>query len=187
MKKRITIAAGLVALVFAFAGPVQADDAKKRAEADAMSAGTIDKLIAEDAGAKALYNQAYGQAVFEVIKVSFGITGGGGSGVAVNKETGERIYMNMGLGGLNLGFGGTGYRTVFLFETKEKFDSFVDKGWDAKASADAVAARKGASASASAASEFSDGIAFYTMDTAGAMLQADISGTKYWKSKLNDD
>ena len=63
-------------------------------------------------------------------KVSLGLTGGGGSGEAVEKETGRKLYMRMGTAGVNLGLV-QGLRRQRL---------------------------------------------------AGGGLQADISGTKYWKS-----
>ena len=56
---------------------------------------------------------------------------------------------------------------------------FVDKGWQADASANAVAGTKGANHGAS----FSHGLAVFQLTNKGLMAQADISGTKYWKSK----
>ena len=49
----------------------------------------------------------------------------------------------------------------------------------ASASVNAVAGRAGANAEAS----FQNGLAVYTPTTASLMPQADLSGTKYWKSK----
>ena len=49
----------------------------------------------------------------------------------------------------------------------------------ATASANAVAGRAGANAE----ERFQNGLAVYTLTTASLMLQADLSGTKYWKSK----
>ena len=40
-------------------------------------------------------------------------------------------------------------------------------------------------AGASAGTTFKNGMAVYQITEAGLMLQADIAGTKYWKSKLN--
>ena len=80
---------------------------------------------------------------------------------------------------INIGLGGQKYQIVFLFQTKERFDAFVDKGWEADASANAVAGPHGKNAEAT----FRDGMAFYQLTQAGLMLQADIAGTKYWKNK----
>ena len=66
---------------------------------------------------------------------------------------------------------------LFLAPTEARV--VADVGWHASASANAVAGRAGANAEAS----FHNGLAVYTLTTAGLMLQADLSGTKYWKSK----
>lgn len=153
--------------------------ADKRAEIDAMASTTLEKLFKESSGAKRLYDESYAYAVFSNVKVSLIITGGGGTGVAVTKASGERSYMNMGLAGINLGLGAHKYQVVFLFESKKVFDDFVEYGWTADASASAVAGVKGASAETT----FSHGMAIYTITDVGLMLTADITGTKYWKSK----
>ncbi len=99
--------------------------------------------------------------------------------MAIEKGTNRRTYMKMATGGLNLGLGGQKYRVVFLFENKGIFDSFVETGWEAEAGANAVAGRAGANAEAT----FRNGLAVYQLTQGGLMLQADISGTKYWKNK----
>jgi lipid-binding SYLF domain-containing protein len=160
-----------------------ASRAEKRAAIDARAGETLERLFEKSPKAKTLYDGAYGCAVFGNWKFSFVVTGGGGKGVAVAKVSGDRTYMNMGTGGLNLGLGGQKYQVVFLFEDAQTFDTFVNKGWEAEASANAVAGDKGANASAT----FRNGMAVYQLTDGGLMLQADISGTKYWKSKLNGD
>lgn len=155
--------------------------ANKRAKVDQMAQETLDRLFEQNDRARELYGQSAGYAVFNNIKVSLGVTGGGGSGVAVDKA-GGRTYMKMGTAGLNLGLGGQAYQVVFLFQDKTALDNFVNKGWEAGGSANAVAGPAGANAQAS----FTNGMAVYQLTEAGLMLQADISGTKYWKSrKLN--
>ena len=169
----LTIATG------AGSAPLLADEkaADKRSKIDTMAAETFEQLLADNAGARALQGKAYGHAVFSNVKVSLIITGGGGSGVAV--AGGKRTYMKMGTAGLNIGLGGQKYQVVFLFQGKAAFDNFVDKGWQADASANAVAGKAGANAEAT----FRDGMAVYQLTDAGLMLQADIAGTKYWKAK----
>lgn len=153
--------------------------AEKRSKINGMAQETLDELFAEVPQAKHLYDKCYGYAVFDNVKVSLGISGGGGHGVAVAKGSGSRTFMRMGTVGLNLGLGGQKYQIVFLFQTAERFDKFVEKGWEADASANAVAGPHGKNAEAT----FRDGMAFYQLTQAGLMLQADISGTKYWKNK----
>jgi len=154
---------------------------EQRAQINADERTTLDRLFGESAQARRLHQSAYGYATFDIIKISLGLTGGGGQGVAVDKSTGQRTYMRMGTGGLNLGAGGQLYQLVFLFEDPESFDTFVEEGWEAGVSANAVAGTLGANAGTS----FINGVAVYQLTEAGLMLQVDISGTKYWQSKLN--
>lgn len=160
-------------------GKKSEDAAAKRAKIDTMAQETLDALFQESAKAKALYGKAYGYAVFDNLKLSLLISGGGGVGVAVDKATGGRTYMKMGTAGLNLGLGGQKYQVVFLFQDASTFRNFVEKGWQADAQANAVAGPVGANAAAT----FTRGMAVYQITEGGLMLQADIAGTKYWKNK----
>lgn len=153
--------------------------AEKRAEIDKTAKEALNTVIQGDESAKALYEKAYGYAVFDNLKLSFILASGRGRGVAVTKADGAKTYMRMGTVGLNLGLGGQKYQVVFLFQNKETLDRFVNKGWEADSSASAVAGQKGANAEV----QFRDGMAIYQITEKGLMLQADISGTKYWKDK----
>ena len=186
MKKRLGIlmvaalAISLPATVSGKSEEKKAEEAKeKRQKVDQIEKDTLDRLFESSSGAKNLYDKSYGYAVFDNTKISFGLTGGGGTGVAVNMASNDRIYMRMGTGGVALGLGAQVYQVVFLFQNEDSFANFIDKGWEAEASANAVAGTAGANAEAT----FRNGIALYQLTEAGLMLQADISGTKYWKSK----
>jgi lipid-binding SYLF domain-containing protein len=157
----------------------QSNPADKRAKIDAVAKEALDTLLGKSDSASKNYAKAYGYAVFDNLKIAFGISGGGGSGVAVVKDSGARTYMKMGTGGVGLGLGGQKYQVVFFFETEKAFTSFVEKGWKAEAGARAAAGTEGASADTS----FHDGLAIYQMTDKGLMANADISGTKYWKNK----
>jgi lipid-binding SYLF domain-containing protein len=155
----------------------------KAAKIDAMAEESLNQLFAENSKAKDLYSDAYGWAVFDNLKLAWGFSGGGGNGVAVNKKTGERTYMKMGTGGVGLGAGIDKYQVVFLMEDPTTFDSFVNQGWQADAGATAAAGK----AAAEVRTDFVNGLAIYQLTEKGLMLNADLSGTKYWKNKkLND-
>lgn len=176
-----------LALVFAAQGAFPAEDAswhqskaeQKKAEIDAMARQTLDRLFAGDQHAKTLFDMSFGYAVFDNLKITLGLSGGGGSGVAVVKETGQRIYMKMGSGGIGIGLGGQRSRIVFLFEDRSTFEDFVYNGWQGDAAANAVAGTRGENAITS----FTQGMVMYQMTESGLMLKADVSGTKYWVDK----
>ncbi len=155
----------------------------KRDAIDTMAQEALQRLMSESDKAAKLYESAVAYAVFDNFKVAVGISGGGGVGVAVDKADDERTYMKMGTGGIGLGLGGQSYQVVFLFENDQAFRNFVDRGWQADASANAVAGTTGKNVDAT----FTHGLAVFQLTNKGLMAQADISGTKYWKhKKLNN-
>jgi lipid-binding SYLF domain-containing protein len=155
----------------------------KRLKIDETADEALRKLFAKNAKAEALYGDAYGYAVFDNLKLAFVFSGGGGNGVAVAKTAGSRTYMKMGTGGIGLGLGGRKYQVVFLFQDEQSFTSFVEKGWQADASASAAAGTEGAGVQTG----FVNGIAIYQLGEKGLMAHADIAGTRYWKNKkLNE-
>ena len=155
----------------------------KAAKLDNTAEEALLSLFAENPKAKELYLRSYGWAVFDNLKLAFGVSGGGGNGVAVARETGEKTYMKMGTAGVGVGLGVKKYQVVFFMQDSHTFDQFVDKGWQADAGAGAVAGKAGVEVM----TDFVNGLAVYQLTESGLMANADIAGTKYWKNeKLND-
>jgi len=143
---------------------------------------SLNELFADNPKAKELYERSYGWAAFSNLKLALIFSGGGGNGVAVVKETGEKTFMKMGTAGVGLGLGVNKYDVIFLFQDKQTFDNFVNKGWQADAGATAAAGK----AAADVKTNFVNGLAIYQITEKGLMANADIAGTKYWKNdKLN--
>jgi lipid-binding SYLF domain-containing protein len=153
--------------------------AAKQAEVDEVAEATLQRLFEVNAKAKELYDLAFGWAVFDNAKIAFGVSGGGGRGVAVIKEPEEHVYMKMGTAGVGLGLGVNKYQVVFFFQDEITTRSFIDKGWQADAGATATAGKE----SVEAKTNFVNGLAIYQLSEKGLMLNADIAGTKYWKDK----
>lgn len=153
--------------------------AQTRAKLDATASSTLERLFKERAGARQLYDVAYGYAVFDTRKMSILLTTGFGAGVAVEKPSGRRAYMKMATGGVNLGVGGQVFQLVFLFEDAASMRRFVEDGWEAGAEANATIGE----ASLAATPRFVEGMAVYQLTEAGVMLAMNVTGTKYWKDK----
>ena len=151
----------------------------KRMKIDETAKDALDELLAKNTKAKMLFEHSYGWAVFDNLKLAFGFSGGGGNGVAVAKASGDRTYMKMGTAGIGFGLGANKYQVVFLFQDERTFDNFVETGWQADATASAVAGQSGAEAK----TDFVNGLAVYQITDTGLMAHADIAGTKYWKNK----
>jgi len=172
---------------------------KKRQEIDTVAEETMARLFAENPDAEDLHDTAHGWAVFDARQTKLMLSGGGGVGVAVERASGKRTYMKTASVGVGIGLGIQLYQVVFLFETAEVMENFVENGWEVGGGANAVAGDEGQNlqvtatetdqiaAGANASAAFAAGIAVFQFTEKGYMLQADVSGTKYWQDdKLNE-
>ena len=148
----------------------------RKQEIDAAAQETLDELFRAQGNARELYDRAVGYAVFTATKAGFIVSGGGGTGVAVNKGTGQRTYMRMGTGGIGFGIGAQRYSVIVLFENEGALSKFVAGGWDSSATAEAAAGKEGVAVRSS----FIDGMAFFQLTDKGLMAHADVTGTRFW-------
>jgi lipid-binding SYLF domain-containing protein len=97
----------------------------------------------------------------------------------VSKTTGERIYMNMGTGGVgvSLGLGGFETQVVMLFQTDAVYENFVTQGYDATAEAGTMFDDDEARGTV----RFADGRSIYYLTNRGWKVSASAAGTKYWR------
>jgi lipid-binding SYLF domain-containing protein len=189
--RNTSLVVAAIAMIALVAAPLVAEDTgdwrsmkrdAKRAKIDEMASEALATLFKENPQAKELMDSAHGWAVFDNLKIALGVSGGGGNGVAVDAGAEKRTYMKMGTVGVGLGLGGKKYQVVVLFQDETTIANFVEKGWQADASASAVAGTEGAGGQTG----FVNGMAIYMITDKGLMASADVSGTKYWKdSKLN--
>lgn len=149
----------------------------KRKVIDAMAGETLERMTIREPKAKELLEKAYGYAVFDNFKFGIGISGAGGTGVAVERASGKRSYMKMGSAGIGLTLGGQKYRVVFLMQDSQTFERFVTKGWYADASARAAAGREGGASGTA----FVNGLAIYQLNDSGLMASVDVASTWYSK------
>ena len=188
MKKTVIFIAAFaaIALILPTTSSLSAEESwkslkreSKRMKIDETAKEAFDTLFASSPKAEDLFEMSYGWAVFDNLKLAFGFSGGGGNGVAKARVSGEKTYMKMGTAGIGIGLGVNTYQVVFLFQDSRSYKNFVEKGWQAEATASAVAGETGAEAK----TDFSNGMAIYQITDKGLMAFADIAGTKYWKNK----
>ena len=151
-----------------------------RAKLDAMSEEVLARLFTEVAGSQALFDTSQGYAVFDTRRVTvFPVTAGGGRGVAVDRETGQRTYMQMGTGGVGaaLGIGGFESQMVILFETEDLFLRFVTDGYDASAEAEMKVDEDVTQQTL----RFENGRRVFVLGKRGWRVAASVGGTKYWR------
>ena len=85
--------------------------------------------------------------------------------------------------GIGYGAGAKDFRVVIIFKSQEALDTFVTKGWEWGASADAAAKADEKGGEASGQVEVTGSMEIYTFTEAGIALQATVAGTKYWRDK----
>lgn len=182
MKKTIQLLLLTISLIL-FSGFWSGDtDKQERKNRVKQNYETLQLLYKYDKKAKAIIKNSYGYATFKNYGINIILLSAeGGTGLAHNNKTGENTYMNMGSGGLGLGLGAKDFRAVFLFKTKKAYDSFVNKGWEANAQADAAIKYKEDGAAINGAITVAPDIRLYKLTQTGLALQATIQGTKYWK------
>ena len=137
----------------------------------------LSRLFSQSEEVRELYDKAAGYAVFDSREFAFLIKTGFGSGVAVDKTTNARTYMQMASGGLNVGGGVKYIQVIFIFPTQTSLNNFIHNGWNAEGDASAV----GGDDSSRIGITLADGTKIYELVDTGIMLKMSISGTKYWK------
>lgn len=158
----------------------------KRQHIESMHSQVLKTLYKVKPDSRKEIRNAPGYAVFSNVNINLLFASvGNGFGVVKNQANGSQTYMKMGEVGFGLGLGVKDFRAVFIFQSREVMDRFVNSGWSFGGQADAAA--KAESKGAAIGGEIVlDGIKVYQLTESGLALQATVKGTKYWQdSELN--
>ncbi|MCI0499443.1 MAG: hypothetical protein L0Y36_07160 [Planctomycetales bacterium] len=186
MKRIVILSMAAVLAVLTGCGPSSKYSLSERRKIiDDMAAENLQKLYAAKTSTRDEVAGAAGYAAFSNANVMVLFAGGGGGyGVVVDKATGAKTYMKMSMGEVGLGLGAKDYRQVFVFKTREAMQKFVGTGWDVGGQADATAKMGTAGGGAGGEGTLRNQISVYALTETGLLLQATITGTKYW---IDDD
>jgi lipid-binding SYLF domain-containing protein len=147
-----------------------------------MAVETLNHLNKIHPQARAAIRKSAGYAVFDDFGSHiFFVSMARGKGVAVDNKTKKRTFMKMFSAGAGLVLGIKDYRVIFVFESKETLNTFIDSGWNASAQADAAAKTGEEGVAYSGAISVAPGVWVYQITEAGLALQATFQGTKYYK------
>jgi lipid-binding SYLF domain-containing protein len=165
----------------------EATKAEKQAAIRKEAQATLAKLYAVRPDAKAAIEKAAGYAAFDNFGMNlFLLSTAHGKGLAVAKAGKKETFMKMISGGLGPGLGVKDFRAVFVFETPQALNSFINSGWDADAHGEAIAKAGQKGGAYEGAVSVSPGVWVYQLTEKGLALQATLQGTKYSKDdKLN--
>lgn len=155
---------------------------QKRSAILSMHDETLGRLYAQRPTAKEVVDKSAGYAVFSNVNAQYLVIGGGGGyGVAVDRSSGYKTYMKMAQVGLGPGLGVQDIRVVFVFHSPRAYMSFVNKGWEFGAQADAAAKARDKGIAATGEISIDAETTMYTMSEAGLMIKVNLAGTKYWQ------
>jgi lipid-binding SYLF domain-containing protein len=199
----------VAALLGGCATPKGESVAEKRSYVKQMRDQALADFYHEDPSLREKVRRAPGYAVFSDVKVGVLLLGAGhGFGLAHDNRTGRDVYMRMAQVGVGVGMGARDLRALYVFRDAGTFQTFVERGWEFGADANAAAIAggdKGVAAGATGAASASgvsaglggsggagersggaggaagSGIEVYQITENGLALRASVGGTKYWK------
>jgi len=174
MKKNSMIMLALFAFAaFLLPRSIKAQEDKERIFNDSKSAKTA--FIKTDGSMDNLFKTSYGYVIFPNIGKGAAIIGGAGGNGGVY-EKGKRIgTAKMVQISAGAQVGGQAYREVIFFEDKAALDRFKENKLEFSGQVSAVAAKAGASATA----KYREGVAVFTQELGGLMVEASLGGQKF--------
>ena len=171
-----------VLVVLCSAGVSAKSKAEKQTEARNKANQTLERLYKARPSARAAIKSAAGYAAFNSGGVKILVAGGGrGQGIAVDNRTQRVTYMKMREVQAGLGMGVKKFSTIFVFETKDALDKFINSGWEFGGQATAAAKSKDSGGALQGATSVSPGVWMYQLTDKGIALEVTGKGTKYFK------
>ena len=160
---------------------------KERAEIDELSNKALANLYDRIPAAERVIQNSYAYATLSNTGMKLGWFGDAhGRGLAVNNETGEKVYMRLKESGVGIGLGIKEYDLIFVIGTEKAWNSFISGDIKFASSADAAASDGVTGGAIDGATFAAEGIWVYQMTTKGLALEASIKGTWiYADKKLN--
>ena len=179
---RLAGAAAVILATLVSAGALASSAEEQRAEIDRASQQTLQALYAQKPAARKAIEESAGYAVFSDMSTKiFFAGGGGGKGVAVNRESGQQTFMMMVSVSAGLGMGISKSHLVWVFSTPEAYDNFVNVGVELGADANLQVNPGEGGGLYDGAVEVAPGAWLYQLSDAGLELELTVQGTKYFK------
>jgi lipid-binding SYLF domain-containing protein len=149
--------------------------AQGKSEIIQHSDAAMSRAESRDPDFRTLCQESAGYAVFP--KVGKGAVGVGGAyGKGVLYENGHAVgYCDLSQASVGAQIGGQTYTEIICFKDKEALNKFKNGNLAFDAQASAVALEAGASKNA----RYREGVAVYTTNEAGLMVEASIGGQKF--------
>jgi lipid-binding SYLF domain-containing protein len=185
LMKRRTLVFATGAAAGAAAAPriaLAASKDEQRAEVRKAAQDALAAVYKVQPSARKAVESAAGYAAFSNFGMKILLAGSGtGKGVAVNNKTKATTYMKMAELQAGLGFGVKKFQLVWVFETEDGLNRFVNSGWEIGAQATASAKTGDKGASYQGAVSVSPGVWLYQVSGDSLAVELTAKGTKYYK------
>jgi lipid-binding SYLF domain-containing protein len=154
------------------------DESQERIMNDSREAKASFKQ--SDPSMENLFKNSAGYVIFpNVGKGAIGVGGAGGKGTLYEKGmpigTAQMVQVTVGAQA-----GGQAYREIIFFKDKEELDRFMDNKFEFSEQASAVAVKAGASSN----TDYRHGVAVFSQEKGGLMLEASLGGQKFTYKSL---
>jgi lipid-binding SYLF domain-containing protein len=180
--RAVFLAAGAAAALPSWVLAKEDKKDKQRAESRKAANNALAAVYKVQPKARAAVESAAGHAAFSNFGMKLLVAGSGtGKGIAVNNKTKAVTYMKMAEVQAGVGFGVKKFSLVWVFETQQALDKFVNSGWEigSQATASAKTGEKGAAYQG--AVSVSPGVWLYQVTGDSLALELTAKGTKYYK------
>lgn len=184
--RKLTVAFTMMLLVFVQANSLAhaataTVEEKKQSVRNAV-ADTLERLYTHQPQAKEAVEGNAGYAVFNNIGTKIFVTGGGkGKGMAVNNKDKSETFMKMVELQVGLGLGIKEFSVVFVFETAEALNTFINQGWEFGGQATLAATDDVNGGALAGAVSISPGVWMYQFTKKGLAAEITVKGTRYYK------
>ena len=171
----------LFALVLMTASTVAAKETpdQLRAKLDDMSQQVLSRMYQKYPSSEAAVENSYAYCTISASGIKWGFYGDDhGRGVAINKQTGERIYVKMKEVTLGVNFGAKEYDLLFLIANKEAWDRFISGNIKFGSEASAQASDGVSGETFSDAKIIANGVWVYQLDKKGLAVELSFKGAR---------
>lgn len=144
---------------------------------------TLKALYQVQPKAKELIERSVGYATFSNFGMKILIAGGGtGSGVVIQRDGANPVYMSMAEVQAGLGFGIKSFQNIFVFQTEAALNDFVNSGWTFGGQVTAAAKYESNGDAYQDAVTVAPGVLMYQLTDSGLAAEITGKGTKYYKN-----
>ena len=183
MRKIFVALTVLLCLVTSTALAAKSED-EQRTEINALHDKALKNLYERFPNANRVISKCYAYATLSNTGIKLGIFGDAhGRGVAINNDTGERVYLKMAEQSAGLGLGVKEYDLIFVIADREAWDGFLAGKIRFAADADAAATDGAKGGSVEGATYVAPGVWVYQLTTKGVAAEVTLKGMKIWRDK----